>query len=333
MKLFMSCLLLSKNRLLNLEKCANVTDDGIQCLFGGAEYPELGNGKAKLCRTLQKLNISSTSVTQRGIQMALKYLLCLQIIEHENTFETLVVLAQLNSRRGRCNMDKLSLSTLCSLCDKPYVNGSLQLALSMCDSITLIYIYTTKGFIDNDLLCLMSIKTLRGLKIFSSPKYNYNIGITFKGGLLPLLKVIGKSLKNLSFYCFDYVRISEIAKFCPNLTELHISNDRNWLEDEGNFFKMEKKLPIFRQLTFLSCHYRFPSHILHFLLSSPLLQDICISYCKTLTNEVIQKAANYHGFEKLKKLDLQRCNAVSEREINVLLAKHNPLKEFCVTIR
>jgi hypothetical protein len=73
----MSCLLLSKNRLLNLEKCANVTDDGIQCLFGGAEYPELGNGKAKLCRTLQKLNISSTSVTQRGIQMALKYLLCL----------------------------------------------------------------------------------------------------------------------------------------------------------------------------------------------------------------------------------------------------------------
>jgi hypothetical protein len=69
------------------------------------------------------------------------------------------------------------------------------------------------------------------------------------------------------------------------------------------------------------------------LLSSPLLQDICFSYCKTLTNEVLQKAANYHGFEKLKKLDLQRCNAVSEREINVLLAKHNPLKEFCVTIR
>jgi hypothetical protein len=305
-----------------------VTDSGIQWLCGEADYPEIGNEKSGLCETLKRLDLICTSVTQRGIQMALTHLLSLEIINHYDTLEALVKLAQsaVVSKRVDCCYDKFSASVLHTSPNKPYLHGSLQVALSMCNSLTRITIYATKGLKDSDLLCLIDIKVLRGLKILRSDSNALN-EITFDGGVCPLLKVVGNSLA-FGTDCFDSICIPTIAELCPNLTAIYFNNIRGMLQNELNLLQMEKNPTIFKKLTYVHCVWSFPSDILLFLLSSPLLEDIQFFYCQTLTDEVLRNAANFHGFHKLEILDLRDCNVVSEYGINALLVENIPLKKI-----
>jgi hypothetical protein len=97
-----------------------VTDNGIQWLCYGGNYPEMGYGKPRLCKTLQELNVICTSVTQKGIQVALRYLFSLKVLNSYNTFNALVELAQLakdSNRPGLFN-DKFSISILYTPCDQ-----------------------------------------------------------------------------------------------------------------------------------------------------------------------------------------------------------------------
>ncbi len=66
-----------------------MTDIGIQWLCG-VDNLEMENGKSGLCKTIKKLSILYTRVTQQGIQVVLKYLLALNILENYNTVEALV---------------------------------------------------------------------------------------------------------------------------------------------------------------------------------------------------------------------------------------------------
>ncbi len=131
-----------------MTRCVKVTDTGIQWLCRKADFPEIGNEKSGLCETLKRLDLNCTSVTQWGIQMALTYLLSLEVINHYDTLEALLELAQSaeDSKRVDCFNGKLSVLILHTTRNKPYINGSLQVALSMCNSLTRVTIYATRGF-------------------------------------------------------------------------------------------------------------------------------------------------------------------------------------------
>jgi hypothetical protein len=259
--------------------------------------------------------------------MALTHLLSLEIINHYDTLEALVKLAQsaVVSKRVDCCYDKFSASVLHTSPNKPYLHGSLQVALSMCNLLTRITIYATKGLKDSDLLCLIDIKVLRGLKILRSDSNALN-EITFDGGVCPLLKVVGNSLA-FGTDCFDSICIPTIAELCPNLTALYFKDAGGMLiENELNLLQTERNPNIFKKLTHVYC-WSIPSDILLFLLCSPLLEDIRFFYCRSLTDEVLRRAANYHGFHKLEILHLRNCHVVSEYGINVLLQDNIPLKQ------
>ena len=242
-----------------------MTDIGIQWLCG-VDHLEMENGKSGLCNTIKKLSILYTKVTQQGIQVVLKYLLALNILENYNTVEALVELAQSEKDSKQPGFyNKFSISTLYTSPYTPYRSESLQLALSLCHSLNHVSIHLTKGLKDSDLLCLRSIKILRKLKILGSRLWLPNeTEITFDGGVAPLLQVFGKSLESLALEGLNLVRISVIIEFCPNLNVLYISDLTGSLENERNVFLVEKKPTIFKYLKILFCILKIPFDILLF---------------------------------------------------------------------
>ncbi len=312
-----------------------MTDTGIQWLCN-VDYPGMGNGKSGLCETIKKLSILHTGVTQQGIQVALTHLQSLNILESFDILEALAELASstIDSKEskppGLLYYDMISISTLYTSPDKPYISNSLHLALSLCHSVNLVLIHVTKGLKDSDLLCLMSLKVLRKLKIFKSNLWVPNdTEITFDGGVAPLLKVFGRSLETLALECLDLIRISTIIDLCPNLNFLGIRDVTGSLENERHLFQSEKKPPVFKELKQLFCILDVPVDILLFLLSSPSLEHIGISCCDVLTDEILLETVKcQHRFNNLKKFELDKCDSVTKRGIDALLLRSgcNPLE-------
>jgi hypothetical protein len=308
-----------------------VTNTGIQWLCN-VDYPGMGNGKSGLCETIKKLCICYTGVTQQGIQVALTHLQSLNILENFYILEALVELSSptIDSKPpGLYNNNIFSISTLYTSPDKPYISNSICFALSLCHSVNHVLIHVTKGLKDSDLLCLMSLKVLRKLKIFKSNFWVPNdTEITFDGGVAPLLKVFGRSLETLALECFDLIRISAIIDFCPNLNFLCIRDVTGSLENERHLFQSEKKPPVFKELKQLFCILDVPVDILLFLLSSPSLEHIGISCCDVLTDEILLETIKcQHRLNNLKKFELDKCDSVTKLGIDALLrSDFNPLE-------
>jgi hypothetical protein len=202
----------------------------------------------------------------------------------------------------------------------------------LCNLVNRVAIHATEGLKDSDLLCLLSLNQLYGLRILESSSKSE---ITFDGGVVPLLKHFGKSLEILSFPHFDSVRISTIAEFCPNLISLKVNykarrplRGGSSVDNESDILLMKDKLPLFKNLKTLFCEGDIQPDILLCLLSSPLLHRLVVHYCETFSDEVLQKAADFHGFQNLQMLDLFGCNSVSKRGIEALLVDSNPLHKI-----
>ena len=303
-----------------------MTDTGIEWLCG-VDNMEIGNGKSGLCKTIQTLDILYTRVTKQGVIVALNNLLFLKILKNYHTIEALVELAQsaANSNRPGFYSNMFSVSTLYVPPDKPYRSNSLQVALSLCHSLNHVSIYVSKELKDSDLLCLMSLSVLRKLEICRSQLWVLKKSeITFDGGVAPLLKVFGRSLKDLVLECVKSVRISIVIEFCPNLIALYISSVLGSVKNEKDLFQVEKKPPILKELKVLYCVFHISADILAHLLSSPSLQHIGISHCNALTDEVFLEAVQCHRFKNLKKLEIASCDSVTGRCIDMLLLLKGP---------
>jgi hypothetical protein len=62
------------------------------------------------------------------------------------------------------------------------------------------------------------------------------------------------------------------------------------------------------------------------LLSSPLLSNISILNCDSLTDHVLFAAAKLHHFQNLEKLFLQNCHYVTKLAIDILMQDGNILE-------
>lgn len=286
---------------------------------------QIADGKSRLCRTLEKLNLFETNVTPQGVQIALKHLRSLTILDSFHIVEALVTL----SKSAAVCDNKFSISKLRTSPGTSYIRDSLQLVLPICHSLNHISIYGTKGLKDSDLLCLKSLKMLRTLEInrclLYAPK---ETEITFDGGVAPLLKVFGKSLETLGLECVDFVRISTVIDCCPNLIALVISGATGSRENERDLFQDSKKKPpaVFKELKKLKCFLEMQVECLLFLLASPLLEDLSLSHCDALTDDVFVKTVKSHHFQNLKQLSLAVCDTLTNRGIDALLNNWNPLE-------
>jgi hypothetical protein len=299
------------------------------------------------CKSLQVLSLALLrGVTTKGLKIAIENLPDLEELIHESV---VAALAEMALDRKSSNLPELPMSVLRIAFDSPYKTGYLKLALSLCPSVSGILFFEPAGFKDTDLLSLASLKKIDFLEI----RWKH---VSFNTAVAPALKVIGSSLTSLDF-CGD-CNIQLIVKFCPNLEHLNLVRAENsdymvFTREEKEMaikLKGDSKLPILKNLVLLGLYsqsdirrrnyegelpyaygfseYVFPPELLVSLLSSPLLEDITIGGCDTLTDDVLLSAAKLHNFKNLEQLYLSGCDSITNIGISIFMQEDNKLEKI-----
>jgi hypothetical protein len=190
---------------------------------------------------------------------------------------------------------------------------------------------------DADLLSLRSLENLKTLEIHHKAFLPRNqgealvidAGLTFHGGVAPLLQTVGTTLKklNLKGLFYNVLDIQAIVESCPNLQSLTVSVQQlktTWSKSE----ETQTRNPVSDQLAFLDLYGSVTTENLVALLSSPSLAHVRLSNCPSLTDEILHGAANQHSFRNLEYFKLYHCPSVSKKGIDILFRDTNPLKEI-----
>ena len=154
--------------------------------------------------------------------------------------------------------------------------------------------------------------------------------------MYPLLRAIGSSLEYLELAFFLDINLRTIAKNCPNLRELTLVSccSMTLQHVETNLhsnpvFNYLEKLCIFDESDF-PFDSDIPFEIFVFLLSSPILKELQISECHSLTDDVFKNAFELNKFKCLESLTLDQCHSISKKGIDVLMNDCNPLSHISI---
>jgi hypothetical protein len=279
----------------------------------------------------------STSVTKRGALLAIENLTALKHLHHESTFEALVELMQTGWDRNLLKIsDSFSEVHLSLGYFTPYIQGSLGQVVQLIPSLTCVDIFVTKGLNDSDLVSLLSLKNLKTFHLkhpSEAEEQNQEFEITFKGGVVPLLRKFGHCLESLNITFFTVIDIWTVFKFCPNLIlfffESHCDSVTVLPESEIALYRNnEEKRLILKNLAVLVFGYDTSPEVLHFLFSFPALIEIEIIACEALTDEVLQNAISRNEFKNVMIFNLSFCHYVTKRGIDALMTNRNCVEKL-----
>lgn len=324
-------------RELDVTACP-ITDAGIEGLCVSTDKFGREDQMLGQCKLIQKLIMKETRVTKKGIQMALVNLSALKIIQYDSAPSVVQILAAMHQAAFKLKQPDVSSYSLTELncrhdsLGSPFVCGSLVLVTSLCPAVIKVNIETQHGLSDVDFLGLLSLKSLRELKIVRGTT---GCQITFDGGLAPLLEAQGHSLYSLELVNLHDIDLGTTIKLCPNLCHLSLWwNMFKPIVDEQTLPNPVK--PILKSLVSLNLVDIFSpgtsgegaiaSEHLFSLLSSPSLMHLTVGGCEALTDQVFRNTAKLHDFQKLEYLDICDCPNVTRRGIDFLMSENNPLK-------
>ena len=342
-------------RELNVSGCVKITDAGIEGLCVSVNHLGKVDQRMGQCKSIETLKfISGTRITKKGIQVALINLPFLKKFEipggpsfavpvqflaemHQSDWN----IKQLKDIR-KYSLESLNLAWLpydSKFISFPYTSGSLGLVASLCPSVTVVKVEFITGLTDSDLLGLLSLENVKELEIHGN---DVNTTVTFEGGVVPLLKGFGSSLKKLVLSNLKAVNIRAIIDFCPKLQYLWLFNESysttvSAKEDAKPYHskrcRMEQKPLVLRNLEKLRViHYcgdeenEISSEDLLSLLSSPSLIYIDFFASDHLTDYIFERASEIHQFLSLEKLTVCRCPSLTRRGIDVVMNNKTPLK-------
>jgi hypothetical protein len=310
-----------------------VTDAGIQRLCGNAYHSGKDSGRIdymwdnEKCKCIQILRVKGTSVTKKGIQIALQNLPSLRVLRHELVVEVLSNIHQLALESNLPVIPKYSLIEIAVA--SPYTQGSLGLALLLCPSIINVKIKGISNFLDSDLLELLSVASLCHLHISACPE------VTFYDGVIPLLKANGNLLESLKLKHFYGVDFHSIFELCPNLNLLLIYHCVCYeipIEEQDSsvlWKRINVEHPIVTKLEVLRLTFSFvDSESLLLLLSLPSLRGLEIAHCFELTDVILERAALLHDFHNLEELEVAFCDSLTKKGIDLLMSDKNSIKEI-----
>jgi hypothetical protein len=322
--------------------CQGVTDNGIQRLCGGAHHLE-GESRRKeyiwdygKCKLIQKLRVKGTSVTKKGIQIALQNLPSLKVLSHELVVE---VLSNIHQSALKSNLPLIPKYSLIKIAVAgPHTQGSFGLALALCPSVIKVKIKgISSDFLNSDMLELLKLASLRHLQI-KCPYRSYRSSVTFYDGVIPLLKAKGNLLESLKLEMFSDVDIHSIIEFCPNLNSLVIDDCKFCeipVEEKDSFVRWKRikiEPPILRKLevlrlTFSSFQFNAEAILLQ-LLSSPSLRILEITGCRELTDVILETVVLRHHFQNLEQIALAYCDSLTKKGIDFLMNDNNSINRM-----
>jgi hypothetical protein len=341
-----------------VEYCKKITDAGIQGLCVSVNHLGKEDQRLGQCKSIETLFISGTRITKKGIQTALINLPFLKQLtvscdgsDSEVPVQIVAEIHQLDCNLKRLkDIRKYSLESLFLgdwlLYDDtyfpkpmPYTSGSLGLVASICPSVTSVKVKLITGLTDTEMLGLLSLENVNELEIHGNEVINDTV--TFEGGVVPLFKGFGSSLKYLTLIYLKDVNIRAIIDFCPKLHSLRLDEIKNYSttvsakEDAESYHskrcRVERKPLVLRNLQKLCVTYPsgepiISSEDLLSLFSSPSLIDIYIDECDNLSDYIFERASEIHQFLSLEKLTMIDCRYLTRRGIDVVMNKKTPLK-------
>ena len=330
-------------RELDVSFCSKVTDFGLASLCVSVDH--LGNKNESLgrCKSIVKLWTNGTQVTNSGIQVAIRNLPELEFFD----MASIQILTEMNQRDFR-SKEKLAILKysfvylkLKKKYSSPYTSGSLKMVLALCPSLLKVHITAIAGLKNADLLCLVSVERLCELIIKGCEDSNE---ITFDDGVIPLLEAKGRNLKVLKLQDLGIpININTICERCPNLNVLSLTGNRKYTTstwDPPRPKRTKLDIPKLKKLVKLclgsccaSCrgpNSCIPSENLAFLLLSPLLVEIDIRNCDTLTDDILLTAAELNPFLRLEELILGGCHSITNRGVNVFMQENGIKKVLLI---
>ena len=260
-----------------------------------------------------------TGVTELGTLLAITYLPKLAIIKCRSSLKVVA------SLKSQIEHHVLPLTTLHCAPTKnlSYVKGALETAVQFCPFVVHVDLFNIPGVFDQELKALLNLQQLQRLSL-------EDIAVSFDRGILPILQKFGsKSLQKLKLISVTEVDVAALIKACPKLRSLK-------LMDINRYIPPPQPLKVVHQLLNLA-HLKFehdlhpsegspsPADIFLLLLSSPSLVTLKINFLNRLTDRLIERVVRFHGFAKLKVLELEMCNKVTKASIDLLLSSSSPI--------
>ena len=289
------------------------------------------------CKSIVYLNVEHTAVTTVGARLAIKNLPKLKIFQCRccsvqaiaELFDTAAASGSHSSLQqsddgGDQHLPLMNL--FCTSSNKlPYVRGALAAAVQFCPFIVDVHLFRVKQFFDKDLRVLLNLKQLHSLTLQD------RMDISFDGGILPILRKFGsKSLEKFDVRGPE-VDVSAIAQHCPKLRSLTLIEICRYIQSPPQSSKPRQYQLNLECLLVVNFDWpnstRSPSSadLSILLISSPSLMSITMCGIVTLTDQLIERVAIFHGFPKLNNVDVEYCDTLTTNAIDILLSLKSPI--------
>ncbi|XP_046452003.1 uncharacterized protein LOC124199971 [Daphnia pulex] len=309
-------------RSLNVGLCREVTDFGIQglCLdyiekeddedkriskAGDLEWQE-NCAPPRLSNSLEILHLYGTKVTDKGLQEALQKLRSLKILEHYSTVEVLGEMHREDwentEKRNKIPKYALSKFVIRNANEQTSIDR-VHRAVSHCPLITILWIFG-RHYMDN---------------------------ANFDVIMIPIVNMIGNSLKEFTLYSFNSFNLCTIIDCCPNLRKLELCNsdcDTGPIVEKKKYSNIQERKTLGKLQELTLRFFEISTDDLITLMSSSSLKSIVLCRCETFNDDILQQAYDQHSFPNLEYLELYKCPLVTERGINFLLKERTPLKKI-----
>ena len=321
---------------MEAQGCPNVTDVGMKGLCGSVDDGKANAGLGQ-CKSLHTLDIYGTKVTTKGVEMALENLPDLKDFDCNQQIQVLAELLRGPSRKNlRCLPNLTSLHNIgFTRVDPICQRGDIELVATTCVSVNKVRI-DKKAIVKNgqtDVTVVELLKFGKLCDLFFLGDIFHESELTFNGGILLHLKHFSNSLTSLSFEFLSntLVNISAIVENCPKLQTLNIVAAKisppSRLENEPLPPKRMKTNLVLENLKTLKLHRcdDLTSFDLDLLLASPALEELKLWRIDLPIDDCLRKAANFHQFRNLQRLDFVLLTSVTKTGIDLLMNDCNSL--------
>ena len=268
------------------------------------------------CKKLEKLKILGTGITTDGVMLALNNLPNLKHLGYNGVGPILGYLRRVRSEptEAERNLNYKLVSFDCKFWHRrtlPYTSGDLAVAVSLCPDLTKVTLSSGQEISEQEIAAaLTQTNKLTHLRIFT---------FTF-ASILPILR--NNSIQSLTLAQARNVDLNAILRFCPRLRHLELRD----LKGDTHFDRIEEKFWPKELETFqLITPDHFPAHAFLPLLSSPVLAQLSVSGCSSLTDQVLVSAFQTNNFCNLQELWLSTCSNVTKAAINLLMTDQSQL--------
>lgn len=280
----------------------------------------------KGCKNLTKLSVFGTLIGTDGALHCLKNLPKLHYLGYDDICGVIELDVNEKLNRGQ-ELKPYELRSIMThgIEVHPASEKSITLACQLCPKAVEAQLFYKIS--NENILAVKSLKHLTRLKIGSSN------GLTFEGGVLPVLENIGHQLTELTLADVNDFDLLMVGHYCQNLKSLNVlisdDNDMNLMRVSGAPVVGRGRL--FNNLSSLEVTYPMLETDLHknalvlLLKNAKELKHLALQYVSWMSTEVFQEILEENGMSKLQKCVLVFCNNIDGHVVRMLVYGQNDL--------